>query len=174
MIYASSMRAFALSIAALSVACSTNDRPPTIGDPDGALPMYSDDAWAPPHPIDAGLDAGSLEALDFEGVCTPGEIAVWHFFDFQTHTPGDSSLDFSARTSDTLAGLDVAPSVDLAKVSGADITVWTGVDVEPQLESIGDHSRLFLRVTVLATPASDGSQPVLEHYRQQYDCVVGQ
>ena len=60
-------------------------------------------------------------------------------------------------------------------MSGPDITSWTGVDVDPVLVQIGEHSRLFLRVTVEAKPASDGGGvPVLVHYRQQFDCVVGQ
>jgi hypothetical protein len=171
-IYPNGMRALVVAVAALA-ACS-NQRPPPIGDPDAAIPQYTDDAFVPPVRLDAGNDGGTLEILDFEGVCTSGEIPVWRYFDFQTTTPGDSSLLMSARTADAEAGLDGAQSVVLANVSGPDITTWTGVDVDPALASIGDHSRLFLRVSILSTPASDGTQPALVHYRQQYDCVVGQ
>lgn len=166
------MRAGLLVVAALA-GCS-RELPPPIGDSDAGVSQYTDDAWAPPTTLDAGDDGGTLEVLEFEGVCTPGEVPVWHFFDFQTHTPGDASLLISARTADTEPALASAPSVKLANVTGPDITSWTGVDVDPKLASIGDRSRLFLRVTVLATPASDAAAPVLVHYRQQYDCVVGQ
>jgi hypothetical protein len=167
------MRGFVLVLAAALAGCG-HDQPPIISDPDAGIPQYTDDAFVPPHVLDAGDDGGTLEVLDFEGVCTAGEIPVWHFFDFQTHTPGDSSLLMSARTADTQAGLATAASVKLANVTGPDITTWTGVDVDPKLASIGDHSRLFLEVTILATPASDGTPPALVHYRQEYDCVVGQ
>jgi len=164
----------ALLLVALGVAACSNDGPPLIGDSDSGVSQYTDDAYVPPQELDAGEDGGTLEALVFEGVCTPGETAVWHFFDFETHTPGDSSLLMEARTADTEDGLASAPTVKLADVTGADITNWTGVDVDPKLASIGDHSRLYLEVTVLATPASDGTASVLEHYRQAYDCIVSQ
>lgn len=165
------MRSLVFVLAVLA-GCS-NDGPPPIGDSDSAPPQYID-AYVPPVKLDAGDDAGDLEAYDFEGVCTSGETPEWHFFDFQTHTPGDSSLLMSARTADTEQGLASAPSVELADVTGADITNWTGVDVTPKLASIGQLSHLYLRVTILATPASDGTPPALVHYRQAYDCIVGQ
>ena len=167
------MRGSSLVLAALLAACS-NEPPPPIADSDAALSQFTDDAYRPPVVIDASADAGALEELDFEGVCTPGEAPVWHFFDFQTHTPGDSSLHMTVQTADTEAQLDGAPSVVLADVSGPDITTWTGVDVTPKLQSMGEPSRLFLRVTVQSIPATDGGAPQLVHYRQQYDCVVGQ
>lgn len=165
------MRAL-VAIAALLVACS-NDQPPNIGDYEGG-PSFSDDAFRPPTIEEGGADGGTLEALDFEGVCTSGEAPVWHFFDFQTHTPGASSLAFSASTADTEAALDSAPAAPLATVTGPDITVWTGVDVDPQLKKVGTPSRLFLRIAIVATPDPDAGAPELVHYRQAYDCIVGQ
>jgi len=162
-----------LVLASLLVACS-NDTPPPIGDPDGALKQFTDDAYAPPTIIDSGADAGTAEYIDFAGACTSGLVPVWHFFDFQTHTPSDSSLAFSAQSADTQAALSATPSVALATVTGPDITTWTGVDVDPKLQSIGQKSRTYLRVTIVETAASDGSQPVLTHYRQMYDCMPGQ
>ena len=166
------MRVFTFVACAL-VACSS-DPPPLLGDYEGGA-EFSADAFRPPQVIEAGADSGAVEELDFEGVCTAGEAPVWHFFDFQTQTPGDSSLVMTAYTGDTEAALDSAKPAPLATVSGPDITSWTGVDVDPVLVQIGEHSRLFLRVTVEAKPASDGGGvPVLVHYRQQFDCVVGQ
>ena len=163
-----------LILAALTLAACSNDQPPPIGDPDGSLSQFTDDAYAPPVFIDAGSDAGAAEQLDFAGSCLSGLVPVWHFFDFQTHTPGDSSLTFSAQTADTQGALSSAPSVTLADVTGPDITTWTGVDVDPKLQSINQQSRTYLRVTIVAQPATDGGAPVLTHYRQSYDCVVGQ
>ncbi len=120
-------------------------------------------------------DAGApTEDLDFQGVCTAGEVPVWHFFDFETSTPNGSALDFTAYSAATQAGLDAAPGVHLATVTGPDITVWSGVDVDPKLQSIGQTSKLFLRVRVAFTEGSGATWPTLTHYRQQYDCIVGQ
>jgi hypothetical protein len=153
------------------MACS-NSQPPPIGDSDGA-PQYSDDAYAPPVFVDAG-DAGTSEQLEFAGPCTSqGLVPVWRYFDFQTHTPLDSALVMTAQTADTQAGLDSASYVQLATVTGPDITTWTGVDVSSKLAAIGQPSRYFLRVTIAQKLASDGSAPVLVHYRQLYDCSVG-
>ncbi len=156
---------------AFMTACS-NGQPPPIGDSDGA-PPYTDDAFVPPVFVDAG-DAGAAEQLEFAGPCNSGGLAaVWRFFDFQTHTPLDSALVMTAQTADTQAGLDSAPYVELATVTGPDITTWTGVDVDTKLQSINQPSRYFLRVTITNELASDGTPPVLVHYRQLYDCTVG-
>ena len=153
------------------VACS-NEAPPPLGDPDAAF--VAEVVVRPPILSDAGDAGAPTEDLDFEGVCTTsGKVPIWHFFDFQTHTPLDSALELTAYSAATQAGLDAAPGVHLATVTGPDITVWTGVDVDPQLQSIGQMSKLYLRVRVTFTPASDGTWPQLVHYRQQYDCVVG-
>ena len=154
------------------VACS-NAQPPPIGDSDGGPPPYTDDALVPPVYVDAG-DAGTAEELDFAGPCqTQGLVPVWRFFDFQTHTPLDSALVITAQTADTEGALSSASYVELATITGPDITTWTGVDVSSKLQSIGQPSRYFLRVTVTQKLASDGTPPVLVHYRQLYDCVVG-
>jgi hypothetical protein len=157
----------------LFVACS-NGQPPPIGDTDGGPPPYTDDALVPPIYIDAG-DAGTAEELDFAGPCnSQGLIPVWRFFDFQTHTPLDSALVITAQTADSQAQLAAASYVELATITGPDITTWTGVDVSSKLEAIGQPSRYFLRVTITEKLASDGTPPVLVHYRQLYDCVPGQ
>jgi hypothetical protein len=155
------------------VACS-NGQPPPIGDNEGGPPPYTDDALVPPTFVDAD-DAGTAEDLDFAGPCqSQGLVPVWRFFDFQTHTPLDSALVITAQTADTQAALATATYVELATVTGPDITTWTGVDVSTKLQSIGQPSRYYLRVTVTQKLASDGTTaPVLVHYRQLYDCTVG-
>jgi len=170
-------RLASFALAACFVACS-NDSPPPIQDSDSSIPEFDDDAYRPPVFVDAGGDGdagGSTEVLDFEGTCnSSGMIPIWHYFDFQTHTPEDSSLTFTAQSADTEDALGSAPSVELAVVTGPDITTWTGVDVDGKLQSIGQVSHLFLRVSIALGDATDGTPPVLVHYRQEYDCVVGQ
>jgi hypothetical protein len=161
------VRLFALSLA-LATGCS-NDLPPPIGDSDAA-PEYAD-SFSPAVPVDASGDGGSTYNLDFDGVCKSGYVPVWHFFDFETHTPMNSSLDFSASSATSLGALGSTPSVHLATVTGADITTWTGVDVDPKLQSIGQMSHTYLRVVVVETPATDGTPSVLVHYRQAFDCI---
>jgi hypothetical protein len=157
----------------LAVACS-NAQPPPIGDSDGGPSQYTDDAFTPPVFVDAG-DAGAEEQIDFAGVCTSqGLVPVWRFFDFQTHTPLDSALVFTAKSAETESQLDAASYVELATVTGPDITTWTGVDVDTKLQSIGQQSHYFLRITIIPKAASDGTPPSLTHYRQLYDCDVGQ
>ena len=158
------MRSLVFAFALL--AC-TNDAPPPIGDQDGSLSQFDDDAYAPPVFIDAGADEGTTELLDFEGTCTGGFVPVWHFFDFQTHTPMDSALVMTVATATTEAALAQTTSVPLATVTGPDITTWTGVDVATKVTSL-----LFLRVSITFKPATDGTSPVLVHYRQEYDCVT--
>jgi hypothetical protein len=162
-----------LLVLLLTSACS-NGQPPPIGDSDGGPPPYTDDALVPPIIVDGG-DAGTAEELDFAGACTTqGLVPVWRFFDFQTHTPLDSALVITAQTADTEGALSTASYVELATITGPDITTWTGVDVSAKLASIGQTSHYFLRVTINEKLASDGTTaPVLVHYRQLYDCSVG-
>ncbi len=167
------LRRVLASLLVCAPACNS-DMPPPLGDPDVA---YYAEVIARPPLLEAGADAdaGAPTAnLDFEGVCTAGEIPVWHFFDFETSTPNGSALDFTAFSAATQAGLDTAPGAHLATVTGPDITVWQGVDVDPKLQSINQTSKLFLRVRVAFLQAPDGTWPTLTHYRQEYDCIVGQ
>ena len=156
------------------LAACTSSAPAPLGNSDAAVPRIDAGYVAPP--LDAGTvaDAGATFTRDYEGVCSQGRIAIWRYFDFQTHTPTDSSLVFQVRSATTQAGLDAAKSVELATVTGPDITVWTGVDVDAKLATIGQKSQRFLRVTTTFNRAGDGTPPVLVDFRLQYDCVLGQ
>jgi hypothetical protein len=163
--------------------CS-GSRPPLLGDDDdGRFDAGKDwDALAYSPPIDSGVDArddsndgGTSVAVDYLGQCPPGRVVVWRYHDFQTKTPGDSSISFHARTASSAAGLAAAPKVALATVTGPDITVWTGVDLEPKLVAAGQSPKLsYLRVVAVLRPASDGTSPTLVARRQLFDCVVNQ
>ena len=109
---------------------------------------------------------------DYEGVCPVGKAPVWHFFDWQTTTPGDSSLVFSVQTADTQLTLPLASVAPLATVSGAPVTTWTGADVATALNTIPSKSKNWLRVNITFNPSSDMlSSPTLVAWRQAYDCV---
>lgn len=164
--------------ALLLLAACASTAPPPLGDSDASLPRTDAGYVAPPLeagvPSDAGVDGSATFTRDYEGVCSQGRIAIWRYFDFQTHTPADSSLVFRARSATTEAGLDAAKSVELATVTGPDLTVWTGVDVDAKLATLGQKSQRFLRVATTFAPATDGTPPLLVDFRLQYDCVLGQ
>lgn len=156
------------------LACAS-ERPPTLNDSDAAKPLY--DAEAPPiAPKDAGLDddAGVTFFREYEGVCNQGSLAVWHFFDFKTDTPKDSSIVLRAQTAPTYAGLDTATPVDLGTIKGAPVTDWAGIDVDSKLVAAGQKSYRFLRVRVTLVRATDGTAPVVNATRMRYDCILGQ
>lgn len=161
-------------------ACGT-DKPPPLADSDGSVARPDGASYgdAIALPMDAGQstdDAGGVaSSRDYDGVCISGNQPVWHFFDFQTHTPADSAIIFRAQTAASEPLLAAAPSVELAKVTGPDITVWTGVDVDSALGSIGQKSASWLRITtVLVPPTSDAGAPAVTASRQMYDCIIAQ
>jgi hypothetical protein len=124
----------------------------------------------PPPPPIPPYQKPAVFTRDYEGVCGPQQRPRWHFFDFQTVTPSDSSIVFAAQTADTQGTLAAAPSSKLATVTGAPITSWTGVDVEPTLPNA--NSKRWLRVTMTLNPSSNGySAPTVTAWRQNYDCV---
>lgn len=123
----------------------------------------------PPYPTSASF------VRDYEGICPAGKGPVWHFFDWKTHTPSDSSIDFSVQTADTQGTLAAATQVALASVSGAPILNWTGADVDTVLQTIPSKSKSWLRVTITLNPSADKFYaPVLDAWRQAYDCVDNQ
>jgi len=107
---------------------------------------------------------------DYEGSCPAGKGPVWHFFDWETVTPKDSSIDFTVQTAATQPLLAPAPSVSLASVSGAPVVTWTGADVSQALAP--GTSQAWLRVNITLRPSSDHlDAPTLTAWRQAYDCV---
>ena len=112
---------------------------------------------------------------DYEGVCPAGKGPIWHFFDWQTITPKDSSLVFTVQTADTQPTLPAATLASLATVSGAPVVTWTGADVATALNTIPSKSKAWLRVNITLNPSSDQlSAPTLVAWRQAYDCVDNQ
>ncbi len=123
----------------------------------------------PPYPNPATF------VRDYEGVCPAGKGPVWHFFDWMTHTPGNSSIAFKVQTADTQGTLAAATLANLATVSGAPVLTWQGADVQTALDTIPSKSKAWLRVTITLNPTSDAMQtPTLDAWRQAYDCVDNQ
>ncbi len=165
----------ALFVLPMLVLGCASDKPPPLGDSDAARPLY--DAEAPQlAPTDAGLadDAGATYFREYDGVCTQGSLPVWHFFDFKTDTPSDSSIVVRVQTAPTYAGLDAAPIVNLVTIKGAPVVDWAGVDVESTLQSAGQKSQRFLRARITLVRATDGTSPIVHATRQRYDCILAQ
>ncbi len=111
---------------------------------------------------------------DYTATCQVGFQPVWHFFDFATHTPGDSHVEFWAQTGATSASLaPTAPGVLLASVNGATVPPYTGVDVATKLATVPVAAGPVLRVTFALYPSSDKTlTPTVDAWRQSYDCVA--
>ncbi len=164
----------ALAPALLVLACSES-KPPPLGDSDAATPRG--DAEAPNiTPVDAGSadDAGVSYFREYDGVCNSGSLPVWHFFDFKTETPEDSSIVVRVQTAATYAGLDAAPIVPLVVIQGAPVLDWSGVDVESALQAAKQKSLRFLRARITLVRATSGTSPVVNATRQRYDCILSQ
>jgi hypothetical protein len=159
--------------------CSQADKPAPLFDSDAStLPLFEAGQYevlAEPHEAStqSSFDGGVASARDYQGLCDQGKLPVWHFFDFQTHTPSGTAITFRAQSALTQPALDNAPSVSLGTVTGPDITVWTGVDIDPKLTSIGQKSLNWLRVTTVLY-SSDGGTPAVNATRQMYDCILAQ
>ena len=112
---------------------------------------------------------------DYTAVCAAGFRPKWHFFDWKTVTPGDSSVSFTIQTGDTAPAVMAMPAVALATVTGPPGLTWKGKDVAAVLAAEappirGDYLRL--RVNMTLTPTSDGKlAPTLLEWRQAYTCV---
>ncbi|MGZ3421045.1 MAG: hypothetical protein ACXVEE_24435 [Polyangiales bacterium] len=110
---------------------------------------------------------------DYAAVCPVGSRPIWHFFDWQTVTPGDSSISFTVQTGDTVAALNAMTALPLATVTGPPITTWTGKDVAAVLAAATPAvaNGNMLRVNITLNPTSDGSgAPILVDWRQSYSC----
>lgn len=115
---------------------------------------------------------------DYYAVCRGDQYLEWRFFDYTSQFPGGSgaSIQFSAATADTSAGLDTATPVALATQTVTN-TAWLGANVSSALAGAvpSQKSRSYLRVTIAMTPTSDGSgTPLLTNWRQSYACIDDQ
>jgi len=112
---------------------------------------------------------------DYKAACASGYRPRWHFFDWKSNTPGDSSIAFTVQTADTATALDAMTPLPLATVTGPPITVWTGVDIAPVLAAHSPPivSGDLLRINITLKPSSTGTlAPTLVDWRQSYDCIA--
>jgi len=132
----------------------------------------------PPPPFPYG---DTIFTRDYVADCPVGMVPNWHFFDWESITPADSDIKFSAATAATSALLPTmigAPTVvPFGEASGPPVTMWgTGADVWAAMKAAGEQPDLqYLRIFADFQPTSDGSQvPTLVDWRQQYDCVAAE
>jgi len=108
---------------------------------------------------------------DYSASCPIGYRPQWHFFDWMSHTPADSKIEFYAQTGDTAAALAAMPRIGLAAVSGAPVLTWTGVDVAAKIAPTPSGN--LLRITIVLYPSADGTKtPTLDAWRQAYTCIA--
>ena len=112
---------------------------------------------------------------DYHAVCDSGKLPVWRFFDWQAVLPAGTSIVFSAQTSDSLTGLDMAtPTVVIGTASPPSTTGWASgpSTVDDLLRAAGGTSRAYLRVTMYFQPSADKTlAPELTTWRQNFDCL---
>lgn len=112
---------------------------------------------------------------EYVATCPAGSRPIWHFFDWKTITPGDSSISFSVRTGDTTAAVTAMSPLLLATVTGPPITTWTGADVAALFAAQTPKVQhgLRLKVDITLTPTTGGTTaPTLVDWRQSYTCVA--
>lgn len=112
---------------------------------------------------------------DYVGDCPTQTTAVWRFFDWQTVTPSDSKIVFSAQVASSTSGLATATPVTIGTASGAPTVTWVGADVGAALADGGQPSQKYLRITMNLDASSDGfAAPILIDWRQSYSCLPSQ
>jgi hypothetical protein len=118
----------------------------------------------------------------YESSCGRGKATAWRFFDWQTETPGDSSVEVYAESQDDVTQfntLPVAPAavaigsvVKVATIRGAANTTWVGRDVGALLDEAEIRHGKYLMITLRFVPGDDGvTTPLLKTWRQAYSCL---
>ena len=115
---------------------------------------------------------------DYTASCLPGYTVRWGLFDWQSKTPGDSKIVFSAQVSTDGTTFTPATPVTFATASGADVTSpsWatSGTNVSDALgePKSGSNADKKLRITMALKATTDkGSTPTLIDWRQSIICI---
>jgi len=112
-------------------------------------------------------------------VCGHGQHVVWREFDWQDAIPDTASLDFSAQTANTTAGLATAQSVTVAHATtSTGLPAWDAAILDAKTTGVFKTaspavvSQNLLRITITLNPTADKkSSPTLMQWKVQYDCV---
>jgi hypothetical protein len=115
---------------------------------------------------------------DFQAMCPPQTVPVWHVFDREDNMPLDSKIVFTVQNAATEMALGAAPSFALATDQGPlnQTATFYGTDVNPVLTAGGPVTQgTWLRVSMDLFPSSNGTQaPSITAWRQSYDCLASE
>jgi hypothetical protein len=112
---------------------------------------------------------------DFVAECgNKGKKPVWQVLQWKATIPTGTSIDFTAASSATSAGLATAVKVNAGKATASTSgTAWSvnPVSLDTNLKTAGVGSLTYLRVVSTLNPSSDTlSTPTLSNWRVIYDC----
>jgi hypothetical protein len=128
-------------------------------------------AGAPPPPPPPLM--AQTFSRDFQATCPPSTHVQWEFFEWQATIPVGTNITFTAQTAMTeaalggmpMAGAGVAPTTTTTWTSDPNTVAWhLDNDLMP-----GEISQNWLRINMTFNPTATTS-PVLEEWRQMYDC----
>ncbi len=136
-----------------------------------------------PPPAPPKYSAAVTVSRTYTASCGTGMQPVWHYFDYLDHTPsnssGTTSISFSLQTGNTPAAVAAMTPVNAATVTttyttwgttGADGGTLNNFDVAALIAPASQGN--ILQVNITLTPSPDGAlTPVLDAWRQAYDCV---
>lgn len=112
---------------------------------------------------------------DFTAQCTPGTLPKWGIFEWQSKTPGDSKIRFSAQYGDGIPWMPATPA-QIGLAQGADMlapnwgTSGTKVATSLGLTKANNFNKLHITVQLLASTDRSKS-PTLLDWRQTIECV---
>jgi hypothetical protein len=108
---------------------------------------------------------------DYGSECTPGTQVRWGALSIQGVTPQDSTVGVGIQTAPTESALDEGSYALVAGFDASSGFPWPAIDVGGALQALGRPSDLWLRVTVLLTPATGGAQPMAS-WNQDSSCAT--
>ena len=135
----------------------------------------------PPPPL-----VSATFTRDYQAVCGVGEVPVWEHFYWQAVIPSGTNIAFRAATAASQAALPPAPpgaaptTVGIANATSSVVAPLWAQDAR----TVDDHlvndppgpsapSKSWLRVYMTFNP-SGGAAPVLQSWRQTFDCVAAE
>ncbi|EYF07737.1 Hypothetical protein CAP_8238 [Chondromyces apiculatus DSM 436] len=137
--------------------------------------------------VQARLEGGCVASFQpttytqtYTADCPSGAKVQWGFLRWESTTPSDTRVDFTARTADTTAGLATATSHALGTASaalGTQSCTMTGpsptcpVDLYTQLGELPDARKDILELTMALNPSGDLlTAPTVHSWEITYSC----